>query len=87
MAISLGYKLYILATFLIYNAHVSDSLFGNKLLVVVYDAFRWDYASLTDTPYLDKIASLGATAHHMNPVFPPSSGPALYSIATGKTKL
>ena len=82
---SSGYKLlYFLAIFLSHNVHVSDSLFGNKLLVVLYDGFRWDYASLTDTPNLDRIASLGATAHHMNPVFPPQSGPAMYSIATGK---
>ena len=85
---SAGYKLvYFLLVFLSHNIHMSESSFRKKLLVVIFNGFRWDYASLTDTPNLDRIASMGTTAHHMNPVFPPNSGPTMYSIVTGKTIL
>ena len=53
------------------------------LVLVSFDGFRWDYASLTDTPSLDRMAREGLKAEALQPVFPTITFPNHYSIASG----
>lgn len=53
------------------------------LVLVSFDGFRWDYASLTDTPALDRMTRNGLKAEALEPAFPTLTFPNHYSIATG----
>ena len=53
------------------------------LVLVSIDGFRWDYASLTETPNLDGLARRGLRAEALVPVFPTLTFPNHFSIATG----
>ena len=54
------------------------------LVLVSFDGFRWDYASMTDTPAMDRMAREGLRAEAMQPVFPTITFPNHFSIATGQ---
>ena len=53
------------------------------LVLVSFDGFRWDYASLTDTPAMDRMAREGLKAEALLPAFPTVTFPNHYSIASG----
>jgi predicted AlkP superfamily phosphohydrolase/phosphomutase len=53
------------------------------LVLVSFDGFRWDYAALTKTPALDRMARNGLKAEALQPVFPTVTFPNHYSIASG----
>lgn len=53
------------------------------LVLVSFDGFRWDYASLTETPALDRMARDGLKAEALQPAFPTVTFPNHFSIATG----
>ena len=53
------------------------------LILVSIDGFRWDYQDLYATPMMDKLASEGARAERLVPVFPTLTFPNHYSMATG----
>jgi predicted AlkP superfamily phosphohydrolase/phosphomutase len=53
------------------------------LVLVSFDGFRWDYASLTDTPAMDSMARNGLKAEALQPAFPTITFPNHFSIATG----
>jgi predicted AlkP superfamily pyrophosphatase or phosphodiesterase len=53
------------------------------LVLVSFDGFRWDYATLTETPNLDRLARRGLRAQALIPVFPTLTFPNHFSIATG----
>jgi arylsulfatase A-like enzyme len=53
------------------------------LVLVSFDGFRWDYASLTDTPAIDRMAREGLRAEALQPAFPTVTFPNHFSIATG----
>ena len=55
----------------------------NYVLVVSFDAFRWDYSTLYKTPYFDQLAKDGVKADRMFSSFPTNTFPNHYSIATG----
>ena len=55
----------------------------NYVLVVSFDAFRWDYHTLYKTPNFDQLAKDGVKADMMFSSFPTNTFPNHYSIATG----
>lgn len=55
----------------------------NYVLMVSFDAFRWDYYKLYKTPNLNKLAHDGVKADRMFSSFPTVTFPNHYSIATG----
>lgn len=57
--------------------------FKNYVVLVSFDAFRWDYSKLYLTPNLNKMAFDGVKADRLIPSFPTKTFPNHYSIATG----
>ena len=55
----------------------------NYVVLVSFDGLRHDYLERVDTPGFDRLASTGAIADALIPVFPPLTFPSHYSIATG----
>jgi len=55
----------------------------NYVVLVSFDAFRWDYSSIYKTPNLDKLATEGVKAGRLVSSFPTNTFPNHYSIATG----
>jgi predicted AlkP superfamily pyrophosphatase or phosphodiesterase len=53
------------------------------LVLVSLDGFRWDYATLTETPNLDRLARQGLRSEALIPAFPTLTFPNHFSIATG----
>lgn len=56
---------------------------GEKILLVSFDGFRYDYLSKTDTPNFDKLVKTGVVSDGLIPVFPSKTFPNYYAIATG----
>lgn len=54
----------------------------NLTIVVSLDAFRWDYPTIYNTPWLDSIAANGVAAT-MVPSYPSSTCPNHFTLATG----
>ncbi|MEX2478978.1 MAG: ectonucleotide pyrophosphatase/phosphodiesterase [Gracilimonas sp.] len=54
-----------------------------KLLLISFDGFRYDYLTKTDTPNFDKLAETGVTSEGLIPIFPSKTFPNHYAIATG----
>ena len=55
----------------------------NYVLLVSFDAFRWDYDSIYNTPNINRLADDGVSAEKFIPCFPSNTFPNHYSIATG----
>jgi alkaline phosphatase D len=55
----------------------------NYVLIVSFDAFRWDYNNIYKTPNLNRLASEGVKADRLISSFPTVTFPNHYSIATG----
>lgn len=53
------------------------------VVLVSFDAFRWDYTDLYDTPNFDDLAAKGVKAGRMIPAFPTKTFPSHYTLATG----
>ena len=53
------------------------------VVMVSFDAFRWDYPELYNTPNFDKLASRGVRAERLIPSFPTKTFPNHYTLATG----
>jgi len=56
---------------------------GEKLLLVSFDGFRYDYLSKTDTPNFDRLVETGVISDGLIPIFPSKTFPNYYAIATG----
>jgi predicted AlkP superfamily pyrophosphatase or phosphodiesterase len=56
---------------------------GDKLLLISFDGFRYDYLDKVDTPHFDTLVSEGVRAEGLIPVFPSKTFPNHYAIATG----
>lgn len=56
----------------------------NKLLLISFDGFRWDYDRDVDTPHLDEMAKDGVKATYVNPAFITITSPTHFTILTGK---
>lgn len=55
----------------------------SALLVVSYDAFRYDFVNKTITPHLITLREHGTYAKYLNNIFPSKTFPNHHSIATG----
>lgn len=53
------------------------------LLVVSYDAFRYNFVNNSITPYLFSLRNEGTYADYLNNIFPTKTFPNHHSIATG----
>ncbi|XP_076005738.1 ectonucleotide pyrophosphatase/phosphodiesterase family member 7-like [Genypterus blacodes] len=56
----------------------------NKLLLISFDGFRWDYDHKVETPNLDKMAQDGVKATYVTPPFLTITSPAHFTMLTGK---
>ncbi|KAF6298480.1 hypothetical protein mRhiFer1_004541 [Rhinolophus ferrumequinum] len=56
----------------------------NKLLLVSFDGFRWDYEQDVDTPNLDTMVLDGVKARYMTPAFVTMTSPCHFTLVTGK---
>ncbi|KAF3817184.1 hypothetical protein GH733_011584 [Mirounga leonina] len=56
----------------------------NKLLLVSFDGFRWNYDRDVQTPNLDAMALDGVKAHYMTPAFVTMTSPCHFTLVTGK---
>jgi predicted AlkP superfamily pyrophosphatase or phosphodiesterase len=54
-----------------------------KVLLISFDGFRYDYLKMVDTPHFDSLAAEGVQAESLIPVFPTKTFPNHYSIVTG----
>uniref|UniRef100_A0A5F9D0N7 Ectonucleotide pyrophosphatase/phosphodiesterase 7 n=1 Tax=Oryctolagus cuniculus TaxID=9986 RepID=A0A5F9D0N7_RABIT len=57
----------------------------NKLLLVSFDGFRWDYDQDVDTPHLDAMAREGVKARYMTPAFITLTSPCHFTLVTGES--
>ncbi len=53
------------------------------VVLVSFDAFRWDYQDTYETPNFHRVAAAGVRAERLTPVFPTKTFPSHYTIATG----
>lgn len=53
------------------------------LVIISYDAFRYDYVNSNQTPYIRDFFKKGVSAHHISSVMPTKTFPNHFSIATG----
>lgn len=58
-----------------------------RLLLISFDGFRWDYDRDVDTPYLDKMAQDGVKAEYVTPAYLTVTSPAHFTLLTGKVFL
>ncbi|XP_075948855.1 ectonucleotide pyrophosphatase/phosphodiesterase family member 7-like [Anarhichas minor] len=56
----------------------------NKLLLISFDGFRWDYDRDVDTPNLDKMAQEGVKAQYVTPPFLTITSPSHFTLLTGR---
>lgn len=59
----------------------------NKLLLISFDGFRWDYDQDVDTPNLDKLAVDGVKAKYITPPMLTMTAPSHFTTITGNTQL
>ncbi|XP_046532761.1 ectonucleotide pyrophosphatase/phosphodiesterase family member 7 isoform X3 [Equus quagga] len=60
----------------------------NRLLLVSFDGFRWDYDQDVHTPNLDAMARHGVKARYMTPAFVTLTSPCHFTLVTGwKSKI
>ena len=57
--------------------------YKNYVVMVSFDAFRWDYESIYPTPNIDELTEKGVMAEKLIPCFPSNTFPNHYAIATG----
>uniref|UniRef100_A0A3Q3MPC9 Uncharacterized protein n=1 Tax=Mastacembelus armatus TaxID=205130 RepID=A0A3Q3MPC9_9TELE len=55
-----------------------------KVLLVSFDGFRWDYDRDVDTPNLDKMAKDGVKALYVTPPYLTITSPAHFTLLTGR---
>ncbi|XP_066560744.1 ectonucleotide pyrophosphatase/phosphodiesterase family member 7 [Amia ocellicauda] len=56
----------------------------NKLLLISFDGFRWDYDHDVDTPHLDAMAQDGVKATYVTPPYISITSPSHFTLLTGK---
>lgn len=57
---------------------------GQKVLLISFDGFRWDYDRDVDTPNLDKMAMDGVKALYVTPPYLTITSPTHFTLLTGK---
>ncbi|KAG1964393.1 ectonucleotide pyrophosphatase/phosphodiesterase family member 7 [Pimephales promelas] len=63
---------------------LSESKTYNKLLLISFDGFRWDYDQDVDTPNLDKLVKEGVKAKYINPPAITMTSPSHFTTITGR---
>ncbi|KAM7382815.1 hypothetical protein PAMP_002522 [Pampus punctatissimus] len=56
----------------------------NKLLLISFDGFRWDYDQDVDTPNLDKLSEDGVKAKYITPPMLTMTSPSHFTTITGR---
>ncbi|XP_063309499.1 ectonucleotide pyrophosphatase/phosphodiesterase family member 7 [Pelobates fuscus] len=56
----------------------------NKLLLISFDGFRWNYDHDVDTPNLDNMANDGVRAEYLTPAFITITSPCHFTLLTGR---
>ncbi|XP_055991106.1 ectonucleotide pyrophosphatase/phosphodiesterase family member 7-like [Sorex fumeus] len=56
----------------------------NKLLLISFDGFRWDYDQDVDTPHLDQLAQDGVKAKFLTPPFVTMTSPSHFTTISGR---
>ncbi|XP_036822495.1 ectonucleotide pyrophosphatase/phosphodiesterase family member 7 [Oncorhynchus mykiss] len=56
----------------------------NKLLVISFDGFRWDYDQDVDTPHMDKLVVDGVKAKYITPPAITMTSPSHFTTITGR---
>lgn len=80
-------KLKLLLVFVVFLCADSKSLSGkkfNKLLLISFDGFRWDYDQDVDTPNLDMLVKEGVKAKYITPPMITMTSPSHFTTITGK---
>ncbi|XP_076742547.1 ectonucleotide pyrophosphatase/phosphodiesterase family member 7-like isoform X1 [Maylandia zebra] len=57
---------------------------SNKLLLISFDGFRWDYDQDVDTPNLDQLAADGVKAKYITPPMLTMTSPSHFTTITGR---
>lgn len=58
-----------------------------KLLLISFDGFRWDYDRDVDTPNLDQMAKDGVKAQYVTPPYLTITSPSHFTLLTGKARI
>lgn len=66
----------------IHGAPVSKN--RQKVLLISFDGFRWDYDLDVDTPNLDQMAKDGVKALYVTPPYLTITSPTHFTLLTGK---
>ncbi|XP_029959351.1 ectonucleotide pyrophosphatase/phosphodiesterase family member 7 [Salarias fasciatus] len=56
----------------------------NKLLLISFDGFRWDYDQDVDTPHFDQMAADGVKAKYITPPMLTGTSPSHFTTITGR---
>ncbi|XP_038568294.1 ectonucleotide pyrophosphatase/phosphodiesterase family member 7-like [Micropterus salmoides] len=56
----------------------------NKLLLISFDGFRWDYDQDVDTPHLDQLVEDGVKAKYVTPPMLTMTSPSHFTTITGR---
>lgn len=56
----------------------------NKLLLISFDGFRWNYDQDVDTPNMDRLAREGVKAKYITPPFVTMTSPSHFTTISGK---
>ncbi|XP_030606560.1 ectonucleotide pyrophosphatase/phosphodiesterase family member 7 isoform X1 [Archocentrus centrarchus] len=63
---------------------LSKAATRNKLLLISFDGFRWDYDQDVDTPNLDQLAADGVKAKYITPPMLTMTSPSHFTTITGR---
>lgn len=79
--------LLLLATVMLAGAKtLKRSVQRNKLLLISFDGFRWNYDEDVDTPNMDQLRKDGVTAKYITPPMLTMTGPSHFTTITGNTR-
>lgn len=56
-----------------------------RVLLISFDGFRWDYDRDVNTPNLDKMATDGVKAQYITPPYLTITSPTHFTLLTGKS--
>ncbi|XP_051828704.1 ectonucleotide pyrophosphatase/phosphodiesterase family member 7-like [Antechinus flavipes] len=56
----------------------------NKLLLISFDGFRWNYDQDVDTPNMDRLVKEGVKAKYLTPQYVTMTSPSHFTIVTGR---
>lgn len=66
---------------------LSKPVARNKLLLISFDGFRWDYDQDVDTPILDQLVEDGVKARYITPPMLTMTAPSHFTTITGNKNL